>query len=95
MLRHDGCEGVAKYTTEAIVSDGLDKGELRKVCTEAKCPVHHPRKRPQQIANDAKWKIDVDAIGLKVKHEFAAREKSNLTQKAATKAALAKVRKSA
>ena len=47
-----------KYTTEAIVSDGIDKGELRKVCTEANCPVHHPKKRPQQIADDAKWKAE-------------------------------------
>jgi ParB family transcriptional regulator, chromosome partitioning protein len=34
-----------KYTTEAIVSDGIDKGELRKVCTEPACPVHHPKKQ--------------------------------------------------
>jgi ParB family transcriptional regulator, chromosome partitioning protein len=47
-----------KYTTEAIVSDGIDKGEIRKVCTEANCPVHHPKKRPQQIADDAKWKAE-------------------------------------
>jgi ParB family chromosome partitioning protein len=47
-----------KHTTEAIVSDGIDKGELRKVCTEPDCPVHHPRKRPQQIADDAKWKAE-------------------------------------
>ena len=47
-----------KYTTAAIVSDGIDKGEIRKVCTEASCPVHHPKKRPQQIAEDAKWKVE-------------------------------------
>ena len=47
-----------KFTTEAIVSEGIDKGELRKVCTEPTCPVHHPRKRPQQIADDAKWKAE-------------------------------------
>jgi ParB family chromosome partitioning protein len=34
-----------KYTTEAIVSDGIEKGELRKVCTEPTCPVHHPKKQ--------------------------------------------------
>ena len=34
-----------RYTTEAIVSDGIDKGELRKVCTEPTCPVHHPKKQ--------------------------------------------------
>jgi ParB family chromosome partitioning protein len=47
-----------KYTTEAIVSEGIDKGELRKVCTEVNCPVHHPRKRPQGSANDTKWKAE-------------------------------------
>lgn len=47
-----------KYTTEAIVADGLDKGELRKVCTEPTCPVHHPKKRPQQSADDATWKAE-------------------------------------
>jgi ParB family chromosome partitioning protein len=47
-----------KYTTEAIISDGIDKGEIRKVCMEANCPVHHPTKRPQQIADDAKWKAE-------------------------------------
>jgi ParB family chromosome partitioning protein len=45
-----------KYTTEAIVSDGIDKGELRKVCTEPTCPVHHPKK--QSSAEDAKWKAE-------------------------------------
>jgi hypothetical protein len=34
-----------KYTTEAIVADGIDKGKLRKVCTEPTCPVHHPKKQ--------------------------------------------------
>jgi ParB family chromosome partitioning protein len=45
-----------KYTTEAIVSDGIDKGELRKVCTEPTCPVHHPKK--QSSTDDAKWKAE-------------------------------------
>jgi ParB family transcriptional regulator, chromosome partitioning protein len=45
-----------KFTTEAIVSEGIDKGELRKVCTEPTCPVHHPKQRPQRIADDGKWK---------------------------------------
>jgi ParB family chromosome partitioning protein len=47
-----------KFTTEAIVADGIDKGELRKVCTEANCPVHHPKKSPQKIADNAKWKAE-------------------------------------
>jgi ParB family transcriptional regulator, chromosome partitioning protein len=47
-----------KYTTEAIVSEGIDKGELRKICTEPTCPVHHPKPRSQKVADDAKWKAE-------------------------------------
>src|SRR5580698_5390550 len=47
-----------KFTTEAIVSDGIDKGEIRKICTQADCPVHHPRKSPQRIADDGKAKAE-------------------------------------
>jgi ParB family chromosome partitioning protein len=45
-----------KFTTEAIVSEGIDKGEIRKVCTEPTCPVHHPKPRSQKIADDPKAK---------------------------------------
>lgn len=47
-----------KYTAEAIISEGIDKGQLRKVCTEPTCPVHHPKPRPQKVADDAKWKAE-------------------------------------
>ena len=47
-----------KFTTEAIVSDGIDKGELRKVCTQADCPVHHPKKQPPKA--DASFKAEQD-----------------------------------
>ncbi len=47
-----------KYATEAIVSEGIDKGALRKVCTEPTCPVHHPKQRPQKVVDDAKWKAE-------------------------------------
>jgi ParB family chromosome partitioning protein len=47
-----------KYTAEAIVSDGIDKGELRKVCTQADCPVHHPKKQPTKA--DANFKAEQD-----------------------------------
>jgi hypothetical protein len=47
-----------KFTTEAIVSEGIDKGELRKVCTEPTCPVHYPKQRPQRIAGNAKQKAE-------------------------------------
>jgi ParB family chromosome partitioning protein len=46
-----------QYTTEAIVSEGIDKGELRKVCTNLDCPVHHAKKRAQQ-GDNAKWKAE-------------------------------------
>ena len=46
-----------KFTTEAIVADGNDKGELRKVCANPACPVHHPKKQSQQ-RDDAKWKAE-------------------------------------
>jgi len=45
-----------KFTSEAIVSEGIDKGELRKVCTESTCPVHHPKQ--QASADHAKWKAE-------------------------------------
>jgi ParB family chromosome partitioning protein len=49
-----------KFTSEAIISDGIDKGELRKVCVDPNCPVHHPRKQPQRIAEDAKRRAGQD-----------------------------------
>ena len=45
-----------KHTTEAIVADGIDKGGLRKVCTEPTCPVHHPKKQPTKA--DASFKAE-------------------------------------
>jgi ParB family chromosome partitioning protein len=43
-----------KFVTEAIVADGTDKGELRKVCTNPDCPVHHPKKQQRRTnADDA------------------------------------------
>jgi ParB family transcriptional regulator, chromosome partitioning protein len=45
-----------KYTTDAIIADGTEKGELRKVCAHADCPVHHPKKEIK--TNDAKWKAE-------------------------------------
>jgi ParB family chromosome partitioning protein len=34
-----------KYTSEAIVSEGSERGETRTVCAQADCPVHHPKKQ--------------------------------------------------
>jgi ParB family chromosome partitioning protein len=69
-----------KYTTEAIVADGLDKGEVRKVCTQPDCPVHHPKKQPSKA--DASFKAEQDkrrreealanATGMRVLQTIAA-----------------------
>jgi ParB family chromosome partitioning protein len=45
-----------KYTTEAIVADGTDKGEIRKVCANPDCPVHHPKKQQRRANTDAEMK---------------------------------------
>jgi len=45
-----------KFTTEAIVADGSEKGELRKVCANPDCPVHHPKKQQRRADPDAATK---------------------------------------
>jgi ParB family chromosome partitioning protein len=35
---------ICKCVTEAIVVDGAGKGELRNVCADPNCPVHHPKR---------------------------------------------------
>jgi ParB family chromosome partitioning protein len=69
-----------KYTTEAIVSEGIDKGELRKVCAQADCPIHHPKK--QSAKADSSFKAEQDkrrreealanATGMRVLQTIAA-----------------------
>ncbi|MDR3734647.1 MAG: ParB/RepB/Spo0J family partition protein [Acidobacteriaceae bacterium] len=45
-----------KYTTQAIITEGNDKGTFHKVCANPACPVHHPQK--QTSRDDAKWKAE-------------------------------------
>jgi ParB family chromosome partitioning protein len=47
-----------RFIAEAIVSEGIDKGEVRRVCAEADCPIHHPKK--QSIKADASFKAEQD-----------------------------------
>jgi ParB family chromosome partitioning protein len=47
-----------RFITEAIVSEGIDKGEARRVCAEADCPIHHPKK--QSTKADANFKAEQD-----------------------------------
>ena len=47
-----------RFIAEAIVSEGIDKGEVRRVCAEAGCPIHHPKK--QSTKADASLKAEQD-----------------------------------
>jgi ParB family transcriptional regulator, chromosome partitioning protein len=42
-----------KYTTEAIVSEGIEKGETRTICAQPDCPVHHAKK--ESSVHGSKW----------------------------------------
>jgi ParB family transcriptional regulator, chromosome partitioning protein len=45
-----------KFTTEAIVTEGSEKGEKKRVCANPDCPIHHARK--QRPTNDAAFKSE-------------------------------------
>jgi ParB family chromosome partitioning protein len=45
-----------RYVAEAIVTEGSEKGELRKVCANPECPLHHPKKQQQRTQSDAAFK---------------------------------------
>ena len=45
-----------KFTTEAIVTEGSEKGETKRVCANPDCPIHHARK--QKPATDATIKAE-------------------------------------
>ncbi len=47
-----------KYTTEAIVMEGTEKGETKRVCTNPDCPVHHPKRQNQRNHADAAFKAE-------------------------------------
>ncbi len=69
-----------KSTTEAIITEGMEKGELRKICADPDCPVHHPKK--QKPPADANWKAEQEkqrreealaqATGLRVLNSIVA-----------------------
>jgi ParB family chromosome partitioning protein len=45
-----------KFTTEAIVTEGGEMGETKRVCANPDCPIHHARK--QKPAMDAAFKAE-------------------------------------
>jgi ParB family transcriptional regulator, chromosome partitioning protein len=47
-----------KYTTEAIVTEGTEKGETKRVCANPECPVHHPKRHSQRNQSDAAFKAE-------------------------------------
>ncbi len=47
-----------KYTTEAIVTEGTEKGETKKVCANPECPIHHPKRQNQRNHADAALKAE-------------------------------------
>jgi ParB family chromosome partitioning protein len=63
-----------KSMTEAIVTKGTEKGEIRKICANPECPVHRPKK--QRPAGDERIKAEhekqrreealANAVGLRV-----------------------------
>lgn len=49
-----------KYTAEAIVTEGTEKGETKKVCANPECPIHHPKRQNQRNHADAAFKAEQD-----------------------------------
>ena len=43
-----------KYTTDAIITEGSDRGTIHKVCSNPSCPVHHLKQKVSR--NDEHWK---------------------------------------
>ena len=47
-----------KFTAEAIVTEGTEKGETKRVCANPECPVHHPKPQQQHTRADAAFKAE-------------------------------------
>jgi ParB family chromosome partitioning protein len=43
-----------RFTTEAVVTYGSEKGVVRKVCANPDCPIHNPKKQPSKPSAAAK-----------------------------------------
>jgi ParB family transcriptional regulator, chromosome partitioning protein len=82
--RDDG--GIAK--TFAAFLRHTDEGMLSRLLVEAAILLAASRANPAGVLRDAAsaYKVDIDAIALTVKQEFAAKEKAQAAKKSATKA---------
>jgi ParB family chromosome partitioning protein len=58
-----------KSMTEAIVTEGTEKGEIRKICADPECPVHRPKK--QRPAGDVRIQAEQKAEQEKQRREEA------------------------
>jgi ParB family transcriptional regulator, chromosome partitioning protein len=69
-----------KFVTEAIVAEGGEKGELRKVCANPDCQIHHPKKQPTKADTSFKAEQEkrrreealANATGLRVLNAIVA-----------------------
>jgi ParB family chromosome partitioning protein len=78
-----------KSMTEAIVTEGTEKGEIRKICANPECPVHRPKK--QRPAGDVRIKAEqekqrreegiANAVGLRVLSAIVAAVPVRLTKR--------------
>ena len=78
-----------KSMTEAIVTEGTEKGEIRKICANPECPVHRPKK--QRPTGDVRIKAEQDkqrreealanAVGLRVLSAIVAAVPVRLTKR--------------
>jgi len=47
-----------KYASDAIVTEGPEKGETKRVCANPECPIHHPKRQQQRNRADAAFKAE-------------------------------------
>ena len=45
-----------RFTKDALITDGLDKGEVRKVCANLECSIHYPKNATNR--RDEVWKAE-------------------------------------
>ena len=49
-----------KHMAEAIVTEGTERGELRRVCADPDCPVHHAKRKQQGTRADVAFRAEQD-----------------------------------
>ena len=79
--------GIAKTVTAFIRR--ADEGTFSRLLVEATILLAAARTNPASVLRDAAsaYKVDTDAIGLKVKQEFAAKEKAKKSPQSTSKPA--------